>query len=445
MSQLQRKIVWAEGLFLGQQHFQQWDQGFRKDLRQRTRLLNPHCWGIIDIAITDEALEMGQCRVEAVSAVFSNGQWVHFDSQSEGGPLICDLNAGGDRVDVWLTQPDNDRVGGINGYQEQGRLCAWRADYQTVPDENDPARTREVIVGTPNLALLRGDESREHYAAIKIAVFEQQGDGRYALVENYIPPVINVKSSETLMTWMWRVRDFLAARVRQLSQQRNSYGDLADMGSREIGQFLRLLQLRPALAMIDHLIQQEDGNPETLFLEMVRLVTGLRDFQPDMPELELPVYQHAELGSVFASLERLLRESLAQSAKTASTALSLKQESQALLVAEGIPWSGMGKQHLYLGVYHETEDPGWVTDFGKQVKSGSREDLELILASALPGVRLSHTQRPPNKLPVKSGFEYFRFEPTGEFWPRALEAESLAVFLPVQFQPARFELLCVEE
>lgn len=445
MSQVQQKIVWAEGLFLGQQHFQQWDQSFRKDLRLRTRLVNPHCWGLIDITVMAEALEMGQCRVDAVGAILPNGQWVHFDGQEEGAPLLCDLNVGGDRVDVWLAQPDNDRVGGINGYQEQGRLCAWRADYQMVPDENDPSRNREVIVGAPNLVLLRGDESREHYAAIKIATFEQQGDGRYALVESYIPPVINVKSSEPLTAWMWRVRDLLAVRVRQLSQQRNSYGDLADMGSREIGQFLRLLQLRPALAMIDHLIQQDEGHPETLFMEVVRMITSLRDFQPDMPELELPVYQHAELGGVFASLERLLRESLAQSAKTASTALSLKQESQALLVAEGVPWSEMGKRHLYLGVYHETEDPGWVTDFGKQAKVGSREDLELILASALPGVRLAHTQRPPNKLPVKSGFEYFRFEPTGEFWPRAQEAQSLAVFLPGQFQTARFELLCVEE
>ena len=175
------------------------------------------------------------------------------------------------------------------------------------------------------------------------------------------------------------------------------------------------------------------------------MITGLRDFQPDMPELELPLYQHGSLGSVFATLETLLRESLAQSAKTASTALSLNQESPALLLAEGVPWSNLDKQHLYLGVYHESEDPNWVTDFSRQAKSGSREDLELILASALPGIRLAHTQRPPNKLPVKSGFEYFRFEPSGEFWPRAMEAESLAVFLPGQFQGSRFELLCVED
>ena len=445
MSQRQQKIVWAEGLFLGQQHFQQWDRVFQRELQQRSQLTTPHCWGLVSLNLLEKALEMGQCRLESITAILPNGQWVVHDSQRDGGPLLCDLTAGGDRVDVWLALPDNDRVAGINGYREQGRLCAWRADYQEVADEHDPSRTREIIVGKPNLSLLRGDESREHYSCFRLASFEQQGDGRYAQVESYIPPVVTLQASEQLQAWMARIRDLLSARVRQLSQQRNSYGDIADMGSREMGQFLRLLQLRPALATLDHLIQQESSQPETLYREMLRLITGLRDFQADMPELELPLYQHGDLGSVFATLETLLRESLAQSAKTASTALSLNQESPALLLAEGVPWSNLDKQHLYLGVYHESEDPNWVTDFSRQAKSGSREDLELILASALPGIRLAHTQRPPNKLPVKSGFEYFRFEPSGEFWPRAMEAESLAVFLPGQFQGSRFELLCVED
>ena len=445
MSHQQKKIVWAEGLFLGQQHFQQWERATREDIQARTRLINPHGWGLVSARMVAEALEISQIRVESITAILPNGQWVHYDSQRDGGPLICDLSVGGERVDVWLAMPDNDRVAGINGYQEQGRLCAWRADYQEVPDEHDPARTREIIIGKPNLVLLRGDESRDHYSAFRLGVFEQQGDGQYAPVEGYIPPVVTISASETLSTWLTKTRDLLSARVRQLSQQRNSYGELADMSSRELGQFLRLLALRPVQAMLDHLMQQEEAHPESLYSEMVRLIAGLRDFQPDMPELEMPVYQHADLGQVFTRLEELLRESLAQSAKTTSTALSLKQESPALMLADGVPWQELGKQHLYLGVYHESDDPNWVTDFAKQCKSGSREDLELILASALPGVRLAHTQRPPNKLPVKSGFEYFRFEPTGEFWPRAVEAESLALFLPAQFHSARFELLCVEE
>ncbi len=445
MSQRQQKIVWAEGLFLGQQHFQQWDRVFQKDIQQRAQLANPHGWGLVSMHLLEEALEMGQCRLESITAILPSGRWVVHDSQRDGGPLICDLSAGGERVDVWLSLPDNDRVSGINGYREQGRLCAWRADYLEVADEHDPSRTREIIIGKPNLSLLRGDECREHFTAFKVASFEQQGDGRYQKVESYIPPVAVLQASEALQAWLVRIRDLLSARVRQLSQQRNSYGDIADMGSREMGQFLRLLQLRPSLAALDHLIQQDNSQPETLYREMIRLISGLRDFQPDMPELELPVYQHADLGGVFTTLEDLLRESLVQSAKTASTALSLKQESPALLMAEGVPWTGLDRQHLYLGVYHESDDPNWVTDFSRQAKSGSREDLELILASALPGIRLSHTQRPPNKLPVKSGFEYFRFEPSGEFWPRALEAESLAVFLPGQFQESRYELLCVED
>ena len=138
MSQRQQKIVWAEGLFLGQQHFQQWDRVFQRELQQRSQLTTPHCWGLVSLNLLEEALEMGQCRLESITAILPNGQWVVHDSQRDGGPLLCDLTAGGDRVDVWLALPDNDRVAGINGYREQGRLCAWRADYQEVADEHDP-------------------------------------------------------------------------------------------------------------------------------------------------------------------------------------------------------------------------------------------------------------------------------------------------------------------
>ena len=443
LGQRQQKLVWAEGLFLGQQHFQVWEKALQREMQQRSRVLNPNAWGLLSIRLVPEALENGQCRLETVTAIFPDGRLVEYDSQADGGPLLCDL--AGDDPEVWLALPDNDGVSDINGYQTQGRLSAWRAEYHDIVDEHDPSRSREVIVGRPNLALLRGDESREHFSAIPIGRFESRGDGRYVPGNSFVPPLVCIGASEALIDWLVKIQDLLAARVRQLAQQRNSYGDLSDMGSRELGQFLRLQHLRPILAVLGHILQQGTVHPEVLYLELLRLIAGLRDFQADMPELTFPEYRHLQLGSVFEQLENALRESLVESSYTPSTALSLHAESPALMLGEGIPWGMLDKQHLYLGVYLEADDPHWITDFAKQTKCGSREDLELILASALPGIRLTHTQRPPNRLPVKSGFEYFRFEPSGEFWPRAVESESLAIFLPGQFQSARLELLCVEE
>ncbi len=445
MNQQRQRVVWAEGLFLGQQHFQQWDRNLQREIHQRTDLARPHGWGLVSLNLVEDALAVGQCRIESLSAILPNGQWVQYDGQRDGAPLLCDLEAGGDSVTVWLAQPDNERVNGISGYQEQGRLCGWRADYLNMPDEHDPARTREVIIGKPNLVLLRGDESREHYSAIRLGKFETIGDGAWQRADEVIAPLVNLQASEALLGTVNRIRDLIAARVRQLSQQRNSYGELADMGSRELAQVLRLQQLRPALTLLDHQLREDGTHPEAVYLTLVQLTAGLWDLQPDMDELAVPEYIHSELADVFAGLEVRLRAALLQESTVTSTALSLRQESPALLIAEGIPWQGIHERHLYLGIYHEADNPEWIMEFGRQCKAGSREDLELILASALPGIRLSHTQRPPNKLPVKSGFEYFRVEPAGEFWPRAVEAESLAVFLPAQFQGCRFELLCIED
>lgn len=40
----QRRVVWAEGVFLGQQHFQLWDESHFNDLVARQAALHPHGW-----------------------------------------------------------------------------------------------------------------------------------------------------------------------------------------------------------------------------------------------------------------------------------------------------------------------------------------------------------------------------------------------------------------
>ena len=74
---------------------------------------------------------------------------------------------------------------------------------------------------------------------------------------------------------------------------------------------------------------------------------------------------------------------------------------------------------------------------------GARESLESIVASALPGVTLTHSQRPPNKLPVKAGYEYFYLEPRGEFWEGIQAERALGVFLAQEFTSATLEFISV--
>lgn len=438
------KVVWAEGVFLGQQHFQLWDQYFEASLQQRTRLQSPFAWGLISASINEDALARGQFRLEACELILPDGRLAALDSADE--PLVCDLaGAPAERVDIHLGLPTNHSVEGIGGYQSGGRLCAWRATYRNVPDHHDPARVREVMLGSPNLVLLRGDEPREQFAALKLAELVHQGDGHYRLDERFIPSVCRLDAASALEQLLARVNDLVAAKVRVLDERRERFGGVADFGPSELSQFLLLQTLRPALAMLNHLRAHPDLPPERLYCELVKLIAALKSFRPEAGVEDWPGYRHHDLGGVLHRLEDLLRTLLADAVASHLRGLELKREHDALYSVAGIDSRLLERASFFLAVQHDSADPAWVGDFARQVKAGSREDIELIVASALPGVRLVHTQRPPNRLPVKSGYEYFRIEPKGEFWERVLDHHSLGVFLPGAFAKAQVELVTVEE
>ena len=83
--------------------------------------------------------------------------------------------------------------------------------------------------------------------------------------------------------------------------------------------------------------------------------------------------------------------------------------------------------------------------FEKFAKVGSRDAIEMIVGSAMPGVQLRHQHRPPAQVPIRSHHEYFRIDGRGEFWNAVVSARSIAVYIPQMFAGATIELLCTQE
>ena len=52
----------------------------------------------------------------------------------------------------------------------------------------------------------------------------------------------------------------------------------------------------------------------------------------------------------------------------------------------------------------------------------------------------THSQRTPNKLAIKSGYEYFRINP-GFAWEQVLEELALSIFVPQSLQSATIEIV----
>ncbi len=440
------KVVWAEGVFLGQQHFQAWDRYLESSAQLHSRALHPFAWGALSVSVDEKALENGRFRLQQCTVLFPDGRLVAYDA-AQDQPLICDLQAGGGQtVELYLALPANHHVEGISGYPGRAQLCAWRADYRPVLDEYDTNREREVLVARPNLTLLTGDDPREQFVTIKIAQVTNAGDGSYRLGSDYVPPVVRVGASPYLMGLINRMIEGIGARLRSLNDRKANFGGgPSEFARTDPAQFMLLRSLSSIYPQLQHFQQNPELHPELLFRMLSQAIGGLCAFSPDREASAIPHYQHTELASVFRSFEELLGEVVNITLSSRSAALKLTRETDSLLSASDIDDQSLAQSTLFFEVLFEAADPVWITDFARQVKAASRGTIEVTVASALPGLHIVHTQRPPNKLSIKSGYEYFRIEARGDFWNKVLEERSLALFLPQTFTSATINLVSVQE
>ena len=77
----------------------------------------------------------------------------------------------------------------------------------------------------------------------------------------------------------------------------------------------------------------------------------------------------------------------------------------------------------------------------RRVKLAGKDDLDLVMSRALPGIRLTYVARPPGALPLRPGSHYFRLETQGDFWDTVVRSRTIAVSLSSVLKDVRLEIL----
>lgn len=442
-----RKVIWTEGLLLGQQHFQQWDRLNEEAMLHRLRAMNPMAWGITELDYDADALENGQFRVMALQGVFPDGRVLAFN-ETEDGVLSCGLPSPAQApVTVSVAMPANREAMGINGYgASAGRQGAWLVDYAEIPDEYDASRERELALGRANLSLLldaRSDEPFVHMALIRLV---PKGDGAYRVDESFVAPCLHLSCSPRLRTLTERLAELISARSHALAELRPVSAPQGREGyGRDPVVAVVLSALARTLARLTHLGGQGRVHPERLYQCLGECCAEIQVHVDADPFWTPPAYRHADAQSAFDALDARLRTLIDAAMPAPRAQLKLLRTSEAQYEAEGLEAALTPGGHLYLAVRFDANDPSWVTPFTRQAKVASSEQLEFLVASALPGVPMTYDTHPPSTLAIKAGFEYFRLEARGDMWKDVVEKKSLAIFVPAPYRGATLELIRVDE
>ena len=439
-----KKPVWAEGVLLGQQHFQVFDQYQEYLHTQRQFIQSPIAYGFKRISIDPTALSRGEINVLQLEFILETGRYVEF-SRTLTHSLTLTLPQEQQRVTVYVGLAANNASAGISGYNNTGQLSAYDAEYVDVSDQHDASRTREVMVAQPKLILFTDADTTTYFDVLPLFQVIRGTDGHFALDEKFIPPLLDINASPYLTELLNRTNNLVNAKANVLLNRRQGLGAVTDFGPNEMNSFLLLSGMLPSAKILSHLKQMVSVHPERLYSEFTQLLSRISLFEHSQLIDSLPTYQHKNLSEVFTQFDQMITQLLDGVVPKKMSGLKLEKLSDAMYQIATIDSSLFAQSSFYLAVYFESSDSKWIDTFGEQVKVSSVETIEIIVASALNGLSVTHCQRTPNKLAVKSGYEYFRLEPHGDIWQQIIDEQSMAVFVPFSMQSANIEIVTVDK
>ncbi len=439
-----KKPVWAEGVLLGQQHLQVFDEYQEYVHAQRQFIQSPIAYGFKRITIDPTALSRGEIDVLQLELVLETGRYIEF-SRTLKHELTLLLPQNTSTITVYVGLASNTASSGISGYDNTGELSAFSAEYIEVSDQHDASRTREVMVAQPKLTLFTDADTKTYFDVLPLFHIIRGADGHFALDEKFIPPLLDISASKYLSELLNRTNNLVNAKANVLLSRRQGLGAVTDFGPNEMNSFLLLSGMLPSAKMLSHLKQMVNVHPERLYSEFTQLLSRISLFEHSQLIDAIPSYQHNNLTEVFAQFEQMITQLLDGVVPKKMSGLKLEKVSDALYQIATIDSAQLANNDFYLAIYFESSNSKWVDTFGSQVKVGSVDKIEIIVASALNGLTVNHCQRTPNKLAVKSGYEYFRLESHGDIWQQIVEEQSLAVFVPYGLQKANIEIVIVDK
>jgi len=435
-------------MLLTPHHFQYQDQYQETQLSERFRILSPFGWGVGELDIDKDGLVTGNFTLLQFRGLLDDGLIIRIpdpDPIPETRPVEEWFSPSMDHLEVFLGIP-KEHEGGINCQFDQGS-SARRSRYfgtpHTTKDFNTGENSREVVLARKNLRILFGGEDKADFSTLKIAELIRTPGGALVPRNTFIPPSIWISSTEYLPRLARGQLEILTAMVMSLSDLQRGLSDQGGVDPRRLSLHQTLASYIPVLS---HYTQVGMIHPESLYLTLSRLAAQLSAFSPDLNPKDLPPYDHLNLSRTFRELDLKFREVMEQLSPTRYQAIPLESKGKYLLMGTISDPELLQSGQFYLVASGEAlANEAAQQSFTQGLKVGAVDDMEVILKSAMSGVRLHPTIRPAANIPVKTGHFYYRLETHGNYWQRITETQRLAIYVPSGLQDMKIELLATKD
>ena len=330
--------------------------------------------------------------------------------------------------------------------------------FATTEDEEEVG---DIYQGGPTASMRRlyyvlkvflGNEIQQisDYEVIPVTSIERSGD-EVLISDHYVPPCLNLSASDTLTKIVREIHDQIATRGNQLEDYKQSRGiQTAEFGARDMVYLLALRTLNRYSPILSHLVQEGQAHPWSVYGVIRQLIGELSTFslrvnamgETDDRSQSLLVYDHRDLWGCFAGAQALTVRLLDEITAGPEYIVELLYDGT-YYAAELNPAMLQGRNQYYLVCETDESPQPMIDGIVSIAKLGSRETLPILIARALPGVRLSHHAIPPQELPRRHNAVYFQIDHHSDQWAHVEKADNIALYWDTAPEDIKLEMMIV--
>lgn len=455
-----KPIFWQEGLFLQPHHFQWQDRYLQAQIDPLSRYMQPAFWGVGRCVVHEEALSnnvfsvvSGEFRFRDQAHAIYPGNAVlesrNFETawKDRGKPFTVYLG-------LRKLSPAGKNVSDPKQFESLSlmttRYTAEReaellADLYTESEQLPIERMQYV------LRLLWEDEVERigDYEVMPIARLESR-KGAVVVMPDFVPPVLCVSASETLMQILKSISELIGSTANRLEGYKKDRGvHTAEFGTKDMVFMLTLRTLNRFSPMLRHMLGQAGAvHPWMVYGLLCQLIGELSTFSAkinlvnitkDSPFYLLD-YAHDDLTNCFKRARYILARLMADIASEPEYVTPLTYNGQHF-VADLSRKLLQGRKRYYLVVETEADTEQVIVELENQAKLSAPKHLAMLILQSLRGIELKHVLHPPPELPRRSMGIYFLVNHKNRLWATVGEEQKLALSWDTRPKDVKIELM----
>lgn len=457
------RLVWREGMYLGQHHFQLQQRYFEDSIRFAIEKLFFRPYGLVASTFDSEALRSGVATLVRAQGLLPDITPFSIP-ESDAAPAPLNLREAfppGEHTQRLLLAlaPQSGENGNAVEVPRGAKAGRHRVLERVVHDETTGRGERSIEVGAKNLRLICERDARHGETVLPVARVRRVAADAFTFDAGYIPPLLSIGGSKPLFDLAQGLVDYLREKVKVMGDKRRASGAaIPEFAVNELTSFWLLNTIHESIATLQHLVNARDVHPEQLYLELARLAGALCTFTQGAHPRDVPAYDHDNLDHCFGALQAMIRDRADRSEPTNFARLPLERASLGYTsrsTGKGVSFEGyrvripedraFSRAQWILGVRAKLPIAQLIEQVPQRVKVCSSSGVAFLVAHAHPGMELTHLAVPPATITSRSDTQYFTITRDGKCEDLLAASREMGVYVPQSIPDPSLELIVIYE